>query len=81
MPMELIVKIKRVEEGDDGTKPVVVGGYTGGVFPANGYVVTTNEPNAVPVFVRDEDIERAKKVFNAKGKSVYIEAESWGKND
>ncbi|MBD3263407.1 hypothetical protein GF374_03440 [Candidatus Woesearchaeota archaeon] len=81
MAFKLVVKVKRVKKGDSGTRPVVVGGYTGGTFPSDGYVVSTNEPGNSPAFVRDSDLERAKKTFEKKKKSVSIEAESWGKGE
>jgi len=77
MATKLEVKVKRVREGDEGIRPVVIGGYTGGIFPTDGYVIFTNEPGSTPLFVRDSDLETAKKVFEKKKKSVSIIARSW----
>jgi len=74
----LVVKIMRVKEGDYGSHPVSLGGITGDVFPANGFVITTNHPGQLPLFIRDGDVKMAEDKYEETKKPIAIQALSWG---
>lgn len=64
--------------GERATRPVSISGFVSGEVPADGFIISYDGPGSVPLFVRDEDIEKAKRVRNEKEKSVSIDAVSWG---
>ena len=78
MAEKMVVKIMRVEEEDVSTEPVLLGGFVKAVVPFDGYIFKPEWAGAMPVYVRDEDLEAAKKLREEKRRPVSITAKSWG---
>ena len=77
MSEKVEVKVIRIKKGHPGSRPVG-GGFTHGVIPADGFVVSTNDPMAIPIYIRDEDLERARVSTGRNERPVPVIAESWG---
>jgi hypothetical protein len=77
MPDRVVIKVMRVGAGQTESHPVVLGGIVSDVTPADGYIITTNGPGQIPLYVRDSDIQRALEAYLSKGRSISIKAESW----
>jgi hypothetical protein len=78
MARALEVKVRRVLPGDMESKAVSAFGYVPGEIKKAGYVVTSDAPQSIPLFVTDEDLERAQARRNEKGRALDVVAESWG---
>lgn len=76
----LSVKLKRVCAGDRETKPIGMQGFVAGEIPADGFIVSASVDtvSAVPLYIRDEDIEKAKQMRANRGRAVPVDADSWG---
>lgn len=78
---QLIPMVKRVLKGDRVSRAITASGFCGWEVPADGFVFSHSGPGNVPIYVRDEDIERAKKEREEKNRMVSVEAQSWGDFD
>jgi hypothetical protein len=74
---KFVVKIRRIEAGAMLSMPFVVGGRYAGKAPVDGFVISTNEMDT-SIFIRDSDIEEAKRAYEDKGRSSVIIAKSVG---
>lgn len=71
------VKIKRVKSEEVGTRVIAVGSLFTSEYPADGFVIQIDGSGSLPLYVRDEDIEEARRVRDEKGKAVTVTAQSW----
>ena len=73
----VVVKIKRVLEGESATRPVEIMAFVNAVAPEDGYIVQIAGAMSTPLYIRDSDIEKARKARDGKEKPVTVDAKSW----
>jgi hypothetical protein len=74
---ELKITVSRVLHGDDVVKPITVNGFCSKKVPSDGYIISFVGPGALPLYVRDEDIEGARQRREEAGRVVKVTAKSW----
>ena len=57
---KVVVKVECVGGGEQAVKAVSEGGFVIGEIPAPGYVIQLAGPGSVPLFVRDDDLKKAR---------------------
>ena len=72
----VVVKIKRVLEGESATKAVEAMAFVHAVLPEDGYIIQIAGSMSMPLYIRDSDIENARKARDGKRNPVTVDAES-----
>ena len=78
MTSKINVKVRRVLPGDSEPRAVSSFGFISDEIKECGFIVSSDAPQSIPMFVTDEDLEKAANKRREKGRAIDVIADSWG---
>ena len=73
------VRVKRVKAGDVEVAPVGFSGFVSARVPSDGFIVFASHEtvSSIPIYIRDDDMEKARQGANKRGAPIVVDAQSW----